>query len=120
MRVLVAIEDSDRGMQALEAAVDRAREAGDELTVAVYTSTDESLTETKTAVEDRLETLEFDAEIVQIEEGPGSKLVELAEREGHDQIVLSGGQRSPLGKIKLDSVHEFVLLNAHTTVTLVR
>jgi len=120
MRVLIGIEDSDRGMQALEAAAERAREAGDELTVAVYTVSDESLEETTAAVRDRIKTLDVDVEIIQIEEEPGSKLVEIAEREDFDQVVLSGGQRSPLGKIKLDSVHEFVLLNARTTVKLVR
>ena len=120
MRVLIGIEDSDRGMQALEAAAERAREAGDEITVAVYTVTEESLEETAGAVRDRIKTLGIDADIRRIESEPGSRLVELAEREEYDQIVLSGGQRSPLGKINLDSVHEFVLLNAQTTVTLVR
>ena len=120
MRVLVAIEDSDRGMQALEAVAARAREAGDSVTVAVYTATEETLEETTAAVKDRIETLDLDAEIVEIEDETGSKLVDLAEREGFDQIVLSGGHRSPLGKIKLDSVHEFVLLNTQTTVKLVR
>jgi len=51
---------------------------------------------------------------------PGSRLVELAEREGADRIVLGGGETSPLGKVQLGSVAEFVLLNAKTTVTLVR
>src|SRR6056297_2335468 len=120
MRVLIGIEDSDRGMQALEAAAERAREAGDELTVAVYTVTDESLEETTAAVSDRIETLDIDADIRTIESDPGSTLVELAEREEYDEIVLSGGQRSPLGKINLDAVHQFVLLNSQTTVKLVR
>lgn len=120
MRVLVGIDDSDRGLAALDAAVERGREAGDEITVAVYAATDESLAETVAAVRDRIETMGLDAPIEQIESEPGSSLVELAERDEYDQIVLSGGHRSPLGKIKLDTVHEFILLNARTTVKLVR
>jgi len=118
MRVLIGIEDTDGGMQALDEAAQRARQAGDELTVAVYTVGDDSLAATATAVRDRTETVDVD--VVEIEDNPGSKLVEMAEREEYDQIVLSGGERSPLGKLKLDSVHEFVLLNAQTTVKLVR
>jgi len=51
---------------------------------------------------------------------PGSELLDVAEREGFDQIVLGGGQRSPMGKIKLGHIAEFVLLNSHVTVKLVR
>lgn len=120
MRVLVGIDDSTHGIQALEAAAERASGADDELTVAVYAGTNDSLEETEAAVRDRIETLGLDAPIERIESDPGSRLLELAEREGYDQIVLSGGQRSPLGKIKLDEVHEFVLLNSRTTVKLVR
>jgi nucleotide-binding universal stress UspA family protein len=53
-------------------------------------------------------------------EDPAGRLVELAETEGFDRIAIPGGERSPLGKIQLDSVAEFVLLNATTTVTLIR
>ena len=53
-------------------------------------------------------------------EGIDSDLLELADDGGYDRIVLPGGRRSPLGKIQLGSTLEFVLLNAQTTVTLVR
>ncbi|WP_336326925.1 universal stress protein [Halovenus sp. HT40] len=119
MRVLLGIEDTDHGIKALETTVERAKETDDELTVAVY-ATDGSVDETESAVRDRIETLGADCSVERIESEPGSRLVELAERDGYDQIVLSGGQRSPLGKIKLDDVHEFVLLNSRTTVKLVR
>jgi nucleotide-binding universal stress UspA family protein len=46
--------------------------------------------------------------------------VELADSEGFDRLVIPGGKRSPLGKIRLDDLIEFVLLNAETTVTLHR
>jgi nucleotide-binding universal stress UspA family protein len=119
MRVLLGIDDTDRGIKALESTVERAKQTGDELTVAVYT-TDDSIEETESAVRDRIETLDVDCAVERIESDPGSRLVELAEREEYDQIVLSGGQRSPLGKIKLDDIHEFILLNSRTTVKLVR
>jgi len=46
--------------------------------------------------------------------------VTIANQESFDRIVLGSGERSPLGKIQLGSVAEFVLLNAQTSVTLVR
>ena len=119
MRVLVGIEDTEHGITALETTVERAEQTGDELTVAVY-ATDGSLDETVSAVRDRIETLGADCAVERIESNPGSRLVELAERDGYDQIVLSGGQRSPLGKIKFDDVHEFVLRNSQTTVKFIR
>jgi len=119
MRVLVGIEDTDHGIKALETTAERAEQTGDELTVAVY-ATDESLDATVSAVRDRIETLGIDCPVERIDSEPGSRLVELAERGDYDQIVLSGGQRSPLGKIKLDNIHEFVLMNSRTTVKLIR
>ncbi len=119
MRVLVGIKDTTHGIQALESTVKRAKQTGDDLTVAVY-APEGSLEETVSAVRDRIQTLGIDVEIERVESDPGSRLVELAEREEYDQIVLSGGQRSPLGKIKLDDIHEFVLMNSRTTVKLIR
>lgn len=120
MRVLVGIDDSNHSIKALESALGRAEETGDDLTVAVYAGPNDSLEETEAAVRDRVETLGADVPVERIDTDPGSGLVELAERDDYDQIVLSGGKRSPLGKIKLDDVHEFVLLNSRTTVKLVR
>lgn len=119
MRLIVGVDGSERALAGLESAIERAREAGDEVTVAVY-STDDSPAAAAAAVRDRLETLAFDATVETIAGDPGARLVELAETEGYDRIVLTGGQTSPLGKIQLDNVIEFVLLNSHTTVTLVR
>lgn len=119
MRLIVAIDGSENALAGLEEVVERARQTGDEVTVAVY-SHDDSLATVETAVHDRLDALGFDAGVEMLAEDPGSQLVTLAEREEYDRIVLSGGQTSPLGKIQLDSLVEFVLLNAHTTVTLIR
>jgi nucleotide-binding universal stress UspA family protein len=120
MHLLLGVGDADDGLRALEETVARARAAGDEVTVAVY-STDETSTDAvRAAVRDRLDDLEFDAAIETIEDDPTGRLVELSETADIDRIVLPGGERSPLGKIRLDRVAEFVLLNATTTVTLLR
>jgi len=120
MRILVGVDDTDQGLRALDRTIERAREAGDEVTVAVYTTGDGSLDGIEASVRDRLETRSFDAAVERITGNPGSRLVELAEEGGYDRIVLSGGHRSPLGKIQLGNTLEFVLVNARTTVTLVR
>jgi len=120
MRVLVAVDGRDHAMSTLERTIRRAREAGDEVTVGVYTAEDGPLAAIEQRVRDRLDAQSFDASIEVIETQPGSGLVELAEDGAFDQIVLPGGHRSPLGKIQLDSTTEFVLLNARTTVTLTR
>lgn len=119
MRLIVGVDGSESSLDGLEEVVGRAREAGDEVSVAVYGPGD-SLADTEAAVRDRLDALDFDAAIETIAENPGGRLVELVESEGYDRLVLSGGQTSPLGKIQLDTVTEFVLLNSHTTVTLIR
>lgn len=120
MRVLVGIDGRDHAMATLEQTIARAREAGDDVTVGVYAPDGDSLDEIEQRVRDRLDTAAFEASVERIETQPGSRLVELAEEADHEQIVLPGGHRSPLGKIQLDSTIEFVLLNARTSVRLVR
>jgi len=53
-------------------------------------------------------------------EGIPSALVNYAEQGEFDQLVIGGGTLSPMGKIQLGPITEFVLLNAPTTVKLVR
>ncbi|WP_096390530.1 universal stress protein [Halopenitus persicus] len=124
MKVLLGIGGSDDSLRALERTVDRAVAAGDDLVVAVLENPDSDRTPEEVAehVESTLADLEADVDVeVRLVEGdPGSRLVDIAEREGFDRIVLGGGQTSPMGKITLGSIAEFVLLNAKTTVTLVR
>jgi nucleotide-binding universal stress UspA family protein len=119
MHLLLGVGDTDDGLRALETTVSRARDTGDDLTVAVY-SDDGSVDDLVASVRDRLDTLEFEAAVEVLEGDPGGQLVELAERDAIDRIVLPGGHRSPLGKIRLDRVTEFVLLNASISVTLLR
>jgi nucleotide-binding universal stress UspA family protein len=121
MHVLLGVGGDDRSARALEETVQRVRAAGDDLTVAIYSDADGlTLSDVEAQIRDQLDDLGFEATIRQLDGNPGSSLVALAENEQVDRVALAGGHRSPLGKIQLDPVSEFVLLNANTTVTLVR
>ena len=122
MKLLLGIGGSDDSIRARERAVERVAETGDDLTVAILRN---PATEVDpAAIEERARAVLDDAgvpaSIRQLEGDPGSQLVDLAERDGFDRIVLGGGETSPMGKIKLGSIAEFVLLNSHVSVTLVR
>ncbi|MUV57019.1 Nucleotide-binding universal stress protein, UspA family [Halogeometricum rufum] len=122
MKVLLGVGGSDDSIRAAEQTVARAAVAGDELTVAVVEnpSSDRSREEVTETVREMLDAEGVDAEIRHLDGDPGSRLVETAESEGFDQIVLGGGETSPMGKINIGSIAEFVLLNSHVTVSLVR
>ena len=122
MKILLGIVSETDYAEALERTVDRADIAGDDLTVALV---DDLLSaDTRSSVEGTIERLldeaDVDVEVRHVEGDPGSRLVEIAETEGFDRIVLGGGQTSPMGKIKISTTAEFVLLNSHTSGTLVR
>jgi len=122
MQVLLGIGGSDDSMRALERAVDRVAETGDDLTVAILRNpaSEAEPAEIERRVRSILDEADVSASVRHLEGDPGSQLVDLAEREGFDRIVLGGGETSPMGKIKLGSISEFVLLNSHVSVTLVR
>jgi nucleotide-binding universal stress UspA family protein len=122
MKILLGVGGRDDGLTALDRTIARTVEAGDELTVAVVENpaAELSLESVRDAVEERLAEAGLDAPVVVLEGHAGSRLVELAEREGFDRIVLGGGETSPLGKVSLGSIAEFVVLNATVSVTLVR
>ena len=122
MRVLLGIGGTDDSVRALGETIARSKRAGDELTVAVVDNpaSDRSADEVETLVRDALDDADLDAEVRRVEGDPGSRLVDVAESEGYDRIVLGGGKTSPMGKINIGSVGEFVLLNSHVSVTLVR
>ncbi|SDZ95680.1 Universal stress protein family protein [Haloplanus vescus] len=122
MKLLLGIGGSDDSIRALEGTVDRAAETGDDLTVAILRNpaTDADPEEIEARVQSVLDEIGVTATIRHLEGDPGSQLVELAERDGFDRIVLGGGETSPMGKIKLGGIAEFVLLNSHVSVTLVR
>ena len=119
MRLIAGVDETDQGIRALEEAVRLARDRDWELTVAVYSDT-ASVSDVETTVHEQLEALSFEAELHRLPDDPGSNIVELAEAGAFDRIVLPGGTQSPLGKIQLDGTAQFVLLNARTSVTLIR
>lgn len=122
MRILLGVGGSEHSQQALEETVERVRETDDELTIAIFSS--EEVEKTPTAVErevrDILARKGVDASVRRLTGHPGGELVELADQGGYDRLVIGGGSRSPLGKIQLGSIAEFVVLNAETPVTLIR
>lgn len=122
MRVLLGIGGSEDSFRALERTVERTAEAGDELTVAVVENpgSDPGIEEIRDRIETVLGEAGVEAEVLTLEGHAGSRLVELAEREEFDRLVLGGGETSPLGKVSLGEITEFVILNANTSVTLVR
>ena len=122
MNVLLGIEGSDESMNALESTVERTLETGDDLTIAVVEKPEakRSQEETYEVASEQLAAAGLDAKLTMLEGDPGSALVDLAERESFDMVVIGGGTQSPMGKIRLGPITEFVLLNAPSTVTLVR
>ncbi|MFB6133993.1 MAG: universal stress protein [Halanaeroarchaeum sp.] len=122
MKVVLGIGGSEDSLEALRRTVDRALEAGDDLTVAILDNpeSERSFEEIEETTRQTLDEAGCSADIRHIEGDPGSELVQLAEREEYDQIVIGGGQQSPMGKIRLGPIAEFVLLNSTVTVTLVR
>jgi len=122
MKLLLGIGGSDDSIRALERSVERAAETDDDLTVAILQNpaTEVDPAEIETRVQAVLDEVGVEAAVQHLDGDPGSRLVDLAEREGYDRIVLGGGETSPMGKIKLGSIAEFVLLNSHVSVTLVR
>jgi nucleotide-binding universal stress UspA family protein len=122
MKVLVGLGGSDRSLQALEETIDHAAAAGDEILVCVIDDPDADgdqdalLDHARDALAER----DLEGEVRQVTGPAGGELVEIANTEAVDRIVLGGGKRSPMGKIKIGQVAEFVLMNADTTVTLVR
>jgi nucleotide-binding universal stress UspA family protein len=122
MKVLLGIGGTDGSLGALERTVDRAVAAGDDLTVAIVESegTDADRDELEARVESAVSGTELSVDVRHVEGEPGIQLVDIAESEGFDEIVLGGSTTSPMGKIKINQTAEFVLLNSHVTVTLVR
>lgn len=122
MKLLLGLGGGDDSSRALEATVERVRETGDDLTVAVIDDSDAETDREAVAerARERLAAAGVDGDVRLLAGDPGGALVDLAESEGFDRIVLGGGETSPLGKVRLGTVREFVVLNANVTVTLVR
>lgn len=119
MKVLLGVDGKESSFRALNSVAERAAEVGDDLTVAVPTGDDEA-DELERRVRETLDRIALDVEIRHIEGDLSSRLVELAESEAFDRLVIGGGERSPMGKIEVERDTQFVILNARTSVTLVR
>ena len=119
MKVLLGLVGSDTD-RALDRMLDRVRVTGDDLTIVIAGDDEELVEEVTGKVERALADVDLDVAVRHVEGDAGGQLVEIAETEGFDRIVLGGGQTSPMGKIKIGSTAEFVLLNSHTSVTLIR
>jgi len=122
MKVLLGVGGSPDSMSALSQVVDRAAAVGDELTVAILENpaTDASKAELAARVRREVEKAGVDATIRTVSGDPGSRLVEIAETEDFDVVALGGGEQTPMGKISVGQIAEFVVLNARVSVFLVR
>lgn len=122
MKVLLGIGGSPDSFVALSTGLDRARTAGDDLTVAVLENpeSDPDPADVEARVRDAVADADVDAEVRRLSGDPGGALLETAEAERFDAIALGGGEESPMGKIRLGSVAEFVVLNSPVTVILLR
>ncbi|MEF8779130.1 MAG: universal stress protein [Haloferacaceae archaeon] len=121
MKVLLGLGQGSDAASVLERTAERTVAAGDDLTVAIGgPGSLASVEELEARARETLAEFDLDASVRIVEGDLGSRLVELAEQGGFDRIVLDGGDRSPMGKITISSTVEFVLLNARTSVTLLR
>ena len=122
MKVLLGIGGGDDSLWALEQTVNRAADAGDDLTVAILDDPEREppVDDIEREVDRALAAAGIDAEIRHVDGDLGSELITIAESEGFDRIAIGGGTTSPMGKIQLGSTAEFVLLNSHVSVSLVR
>lgn len=122
MKLLLGISGNDRSISAIEWVFERAAALDDDLTVALVDrpGTDVDAEAAVERVRRRFEESGLDPDVRVLEGDPGGQLVALAERESFDQLVIPGGEKSPMGKIELDHLEEYVLLNCRTSVTIVR
>lgn len=122
MKVLLGVGGSPDSLSALSQVVDRASAVGDALTVAVLDNpeADVAPADLEARVRDELARVGVEADVRTLSGDPGSALVELAEAEGFDTIALGGGEQTPMGKISVGPIAEFVVLNARTSVLLIR
>lgn len=120
MHIVLGVGGADDAILALQETVRRTATTGDALTVAILDALSEDPERLERDVEETLAPHDIRAKIVHLEGDPGPRLAEFAESEPYDRIVLGGGRRSPMGKITLGEVAEFVLLNADISITLIR
>lgn len=122
MDILLGVGGATDSKLALRETVARVAETDDRLTVAILADAGSpaSVSELRTLVDEEARDAGVAVSVEVLEGDPGPALTTMAESNGFDCIVIGGGKRSPMGKISLGDVTEFLVLNADTTVTLVR
>lgn len=125
MKVLLGVDGTESSLRAVDRVTERAAETGDELTVAIVAEPDadtgfDSGSAIETRVHETLSRAGLDARVRQVDGDLGGELVELAEAGDFDRLVVGGGEHSPMGKIDVSHDTQFLVLNARTSVTLIR
>lgn len=120
MHIVLGVGGAEDSFLALRETVRRTATTGDALTVAVLDELADDPDRLEREIQETLAPHDVRVKIVHLAGDPGPAITELADSEGYDRIVLGGGRRSPMGKIALGEVAEFVVLNADTSITLVR
>lgn len=128
MKIMVGYIDTPEGRAALDRAAEEARLRSAHLVVVHSMRGDEDAREFITSrrqlaqLEERLATAGIDHEIRQLARGvpAGEDLVEFAEAEEIDLIVIGVRRRSPVGKLVLGSNAQDVILNADCAVLAVK
>lgn len=122
MKLLLGVGGTDDSIEAVRKTVARADRTGHDLTIAIVDdpASERDPDRVEALIREILTDADRTATVRHVEGDPGPRLVELAEVEDFDEIALGGGKKSPMGKIRIGTMQEFVLLNAHTTVSLVR
>jgi len=125
MNLLVVLEPGEASVEEVLAplrwTLDRRGEAGLGLTVAVVGPTGGP--EAHAAEDGARELLRAAGRpeaVRRLAGDPEREVLRLLGREGFDELALSGGTRTPAGKIRPGRLAERLLLNAPVTLTLVR
>jgi nucleotide-binding universal stress UspA family protein len=127
MNVLVVLEpDPDAGaaddaLAPLDWVLQRARRASDRITVLLVGLTTgapaEALEERSTG---RLGSWQGIGHVRRLPGEPRREILRVLGHEPWDELVVSGGTRTPAGKLRPGGLAEYLLLNAPVTLTLVR
>lgn len=122
MRMVLGIGGTEDAILALERTVARVGQTGDSLTIAILDNPAAEMEPEEVAGIARQTCSDHgvEATVTTLPGDPGPALTEFAETNEFDRIVLGGGKRSPMGKISLGAIAEFVVLNADVSVTLIR
>jgi nucleotide-binding universal stress UspA family protein len=127
MNVLVVLdmspEDGDGGVDLapLDWVLERARRASDRVTVLLVGAvTGARVDALEGRATERLEAWEGIAHVRRLPGEPPREILRVLGHEPWDELVLSGGTRTPAGKIRPGGLAEYLLLNAPVTLTLVR